>query len=94
MPTDGGDLLGDRLTKTNVPSVATESYTMRAEREAVADAVNNVWVLAVRALEELRSLQVLARKSITLQVTGTRVEIQKEDDKEELVCLFSRIVGR
>lgn len=45
-----------------------ESYTMRAEREAVQEAVDQVWILAVRCVEELRALQVMAKSQLTLAV--------------------------
>lgn len=51
-----------------------ESYTIRAEREAVQDAVDQVWVLAVRCLEELRALQTVAKSAVTY---GTIDEIRK-----------------
>ncbi len=38
---------------------------MRAEREAVQEAVDQVWVMTVRCIEELRALQVLAKASLT-----------------------------
>ncbi len=41
---------------------------MRAEREAVQEAVDQVWVLTVRCVEELRALQTLARASLTSSV--------------------------
>lgn len=40
---------------------------MRAEREAVQDAIDNVWVLTVRCIEELRALQSVAKTAQTLQ---------------------------
>jgi len=39
---------------------------MRAEREAVQEAMDQVWVLAVRCVEELRSLQVMSKSQVTL----------------------------
>lgn len=42
-----------------------ESFTMRAEREAVQEAVDQVWVMTVRCIEELRGLQVTAKASPT-----------------------------
>ena len=41
---------------------------MRAEREAVQEAVDNVWVMTVRCIEELRALQVMAKASLTQTV--------------------------
>lgn len=41
---------------------------MRAEREAVQEAVDQVWVLAVRCIEELRALQVMAKSSLTHEI--------------------------
>lgn len=41
---------------------------MRAEREAVQEAVDQVWVMTVRCIEELRALQVMAKSSLTLSV--------------------------
>lgn len=38
---------------------------MRAEREAVQAAVDEVWVMTVRCIEELRALQVVAKASLT-----------------------------
>ena len=48
-----------------------ESFTMRAEREAVQEAVDQVWVLTVRCVEELRALQTLAKSSLTLGLIDT-----------------------
>ncbi|XP_046440379.1 titin-like isoform X2 [Daphnia pulex] len=45
--------------------VPQESFTMRAEREAVQGAVDEVWVMTVRCIEELRALQVMAKSSLT-----------------------------
>lgn len=45
-----------------------ESFTMRAEREAVQEAVDQVWVMTVRCIEELRALQVMAKSSSTHNV--------------------------
>lgn len=39
---------------------------MRAEREAVQEAMDQVWVLAVRCVEELRALQIMSKSQITL----------------------------
>lgn len=44
---------------------------MRAEREAVQEAVDQVWVLTVRCVEELRALQTLAKSSLTLDLVET-----------------------
>ncbi|KZS21288.1 putative Small proline-rich protein 3 [Daphnia magna] len=51
--------------------VPQESFTMRAEREAVQAAVDEVWVMTVRCIEELRALQVMARSSLTHAVIDT-----------------------
>lgn len=53
------------------PCIFVESYTMRAEREAVQEAVDQVWVLTVRCVEELRALQTLARSTATFGVIET-----------------------
>jgi hypothetical protein len=44
---------------------------MRAEREAVQGAVDEVWVMTVRCIEELRALQVMAKSSLTHAVIDT-----------------------
>nr|CAH0104148.1 unnamed protein product [Daphnia galeata] len=51
--------------------VPQESFTMRAEREAVQGAVDEVWVMTVRCIEELRALQVMAKSSLTHAVIDT-----------------------
>ncbi|XP_057370982.1 aspartyl/asparaginyl beta-hydroxylase-like isoform X2 [Daphnia carinata] len=51
--------------------VPEESFTMRAEREAVQAAVDEVWVMTVRCIEELRALQVMAKSSLTHAVIDT-----------------------
>ena len=53
-------------SKIILPSLQLESFTMRAEREAVQEAMDQVWVLAVRCVEELRSLQVMSKSQVTL----------------------------
>lgn len=56
---------------------------MRAEREAVQDAVDQVWVLTVRCVEELRALQTIAKSQPTLE-TVDRIRIRLEPLREEL----------
>jgi hypothetical protein len=51
--------------------IISESFTMRAEREAVQGAVDEVWVMTVRCIEELRALQVMAKSSLTHAVIDT-----------------------
>ena len=65
---------------------------MRAEREAVQDAVDNVWVLAVRCVEELRALQVMARASATLQVIDN-IRIRIEPLRRQLEELVQSTTG-
>ena len=56
---------------------------MRAEREAVQAAVDQVWVLTVRCVEELRGLQTIAQSQLTLE-TVDRIRIRLEPLREEL----------
>lgn len=64
-----------------------ESFTMRAEREAVQDAVDQVWVLTVRCVEELRGLQTIAQSQLTLEsVDKIRMRLEPlREDLDELV---------
>lgn len=64
--------LADRhFFSDNILRNFSESFTMRAEREAVQAAVDEVWVMTVRCIEELRALQVMARSSLTHAVIDT-----------------------
>jgi len=67
--------------------VPQESFTMRAEREAVQDAVDQVWVLTVRCVEELRGLQTIAQSQLTLEsVDKIRMRLEPlREDLDELV---------
>ena len=56
---------------------------MRAEREAVQDAVDEVWVLTVRCVEELRALQTIAHSQPTLEMVD-KIRLRLEPLREQL----------